>query len=124
MRSSTRFERPTVSTQNGRPICLRTSSDSAWSSSEKNGFGPIGGISWTGRKSTASPSRSWAMRRNTASSRSRGSSLRRSIRAATSWVTAADSRRVTVFQCRSMNTKATTDCRITIGAMMMRTARA
>ena len=31
---------------------------------------------------------------------------------------------VTRFQCRSMNTKATTDCRITIGAMMISSARA
>ena len=36
----------------------------------------------------------------------------------------ADSRCVTRFQCRSMNTKATTDCRITIGAMMISSARA
>ncbi len=36
----------------------------------------------------------------------------------------ADSFCVTEFQCRSMNTKATTDCRITIGAMMMSSARA
>ena len=28
------------------------------------------------------------------------------------------------FQCRSMNTKATTDCSITIGTMMMSSARA
>ena len=41
-----------------------------------------------------------------------------------SCVTAAESRRVTVFQWRSMNTKATTDCRTTIGAMMINTARA
>ena len=33
-----------------------------------------------------------------------------SIRPATSCTTDADSRRVTVFQCRSMNTNATTDC--------------
>ena len=45
MRISTSDERPTVSIQNGRPICLRISSDSAWSSSEKNGFGPGGGMS-------------------------------------------------------------------------------
>ena len=38
-----------------------------------------------------------------------------------SWVTAVDSRRVTVFQWRSMNTKAMTDCRITIGTMMILT---
>jgi len=43
--------------------------------------------------------------------------------AAMSWVTAAESRRVTVFQCRSMNTKATTDCRITIGVTMMSSER-
>ena len=47
MRISTRAERPTVSIQNGRPICLRSSTDSAWSSSEKNGFGPGGGMSLT-----------------------------------------------------------------------------
>src|SRR5437868_5636598 len=41
-----------------------------------------------------------------------------------SCTTAADSRRVTVFQCRSMNTKATTDCRITIGTIMISSARA
>jgi hypothetical protein len=40
-----------------------------------------------------------------------------------SCVTAADRRRVTVFQWRSMNTNATTDCRITIGAMMIRSER-
>ena len=38
--------------------------------------------------------------------------------------TEADNFCVTEFQCRSMNTKATTDCRITIGAMMMSSARA
>ena len=53
-----------------------------------------------------------------------GSCFVESISAAMSWVTAADRRRVTVFQCRSMKTKATTDCRITIGAMMMISARA
>ena len=47
-----------------------------------------------------------------------------SISAAMSCTTAADRLRVTVFQCRSMNTKATTDCRITIGAMMISSARA
>ena len=47
----------TVSIQNGRPICLRSSTDSAWSSSEKNGLGPGGGISASGRKSTTSPRR-------------------------------------------------------------------
>src|SRR6201991_2660768 len=47
-----------------------------------------------------------------------------SIRPATSCTTAADRCRVTVFQCRSMNTKATTDCRITIGTIMMSSARA
>ena len=47
-----------------------------------------------------------------------------SISAAMSCTTAAESRCVTVFQCRSMNTKATTDCSSTIGAMMMSSARA
>ena len=47
-----------------------------------------------------------------------------STSAATSPTTAADRLRVTRFQCRSMNTKATTDCRITIGAMMISSARA
>ena len=37
--------------------------------------------------------------------------------------TPADSRCVTRFQCRSMNTKATTDCRTTIGRMMISSAR-
>ena len=37
--------------------------------------------------------------------------------------TDADSRRVTVFQCRSMNTNATTICRITIGTIMISSAR-
>src|SRR4030088_1971472 len=41
-----------------------------------------------------------------------------------SWVTAAERRRVTVFQWRSMNTKATTDCSTTIGTMMMSSERA
>src|SRR5947199_297422 len=63
MRISTSAERPTVSIQNGRPICLPISSDKAWSSSEKNGFGPGGGRSVTGRKSTTRPSFSCAMRR-------------------------------------------------------------
>ena len=62
MRISTSDDLPTVSIQNGRLI-LRSSTDSAWSSSEKNGFGPGGGISVAGRKSTTSPSRSCAMRR-------------------------------------------------------------
>src|SRR5277367_4121225 len=38
--------------------------------------------------------------------------------------TAADRCRVTVFQCRSMNTKATTDCSTTIGTIMISKARA
>ena len=66
MRISSSAERPTVSIQNGRPICFRTSSDSAWSTSEKNGFGPGGGSSFTGRKSTTRPSFSCAMRRSCA----------------------------------------------------------
>ena len=37
---------------------------------------------------------------------------------------AVDSRRVTVSQCRSRNTKVSTDCSSTIGAMMMIRARA
>src|SRR5216683_1286605 len=41
-----------------------------------------------------------------------------------SCTTAADSRRVTVFQCRSMNTNATTVCRMTMGTIMIRRARA
>ena len=41
-----------------------------------------------------------------------------------SCTTAADRRRVTVFQCRSMNTNATTDCSTTIGTIMIRSARA
>jgi hypothetical protein len=41
-----------------------------------------------------------------------------------SWTTLAESRWVTTFQWRSMKTKAMTDCRITIGAMMMSSARA
>src|SRR3982074_3500284 len=41
-----------------------------------------------------------------------------------SCTTAADSRRVTVFQCRSMNTNATTVCRMTMGTIMIRSARA
>ena len=44
--------------------------------------------------------------------------------AAMSRVTAMESRWVTVCQCRSMNTKAITDCRSTIGTMMMSSARA
>src|SRR5580658_8467468 len=38
--------------------------------------------------------------------------------------TAADRCRVTVFQCRSMNTNATTDCSTTIGTIMISSARA
>src|SRR3978361_1423842 len=41
-----------------------------------------------------------------------------------SCTTAADRCRVTVFQCRSMNTNATTDCSTTIGTIMIRSARA
>src|SRR3984957_2545110 len=41
-----------------------------------------------------------------------------------SCTTAADRCRVTVFQCRSMKTKATTDCSTTIGTIMIRSARA
>ena len=52
MRISTSADRPTVSIQNGLPICLLISSESAWSSSEKNGFGPGGGSSSAGSKST------------------------------------------------------------------------
>jgi hypothetical protein len=47
-----------------------------------------------------------------------------SISAAISCTTAVESRCVTVFQCRSIKTKATTDCSRTIGAMMMSSARA
>jgi hypothetical protein len=47
-----------------------------------------------------------------------------SIRPAISCTTAADKCLVTVFQCRSMNTKATTVCSITIGTIMIRSARA
>ena len=54
--------RPCRSRTAGRSACA-ISSDSAWSSSEKNGFGPGGGMSATGRKSTTRPSRSCAMRR-------------------------------------------------------------
>ncbi len=64
MRTSSNDDRPTVSIQNGRRMRLRTSSDSAWSSSEKNGFGPGGGNSLAGRKSATRPSDSCAMRRN------------------------------------------------------------
>src|SRR5438874_2706594 len=42
MRISTRLELPTVSIQNGRPIWRPICTDSDWSSSEKNGFGPVG----------------------------------------------------------------------------------
>ncbi len=38
--------------------------------------------------------------------------------------TAVESRRVTVFQCRSMKTNATTDCSTTIGTIMIKSARA
>src|SRR5664279_1099698 len=41
-----------------------------------------------------------------------------------SCTTAADRCRVTVFQCRSMNTNVTTDCSTTIGTIMIRSARA
>src|ERR1700722_15331965 len=41
-----------------------------------------------------------------------------------SCTTAADRCRVTVFQCRSMKTKATTDCNTTIGTIMISSARA
>ena len=38
--------------------------------------------------------------------------------------TASDRRCVTVFQCRSMNTKAITACSTSIGTMMISSARA
>ena len=41
-----------------------------------------------------------------------------------SCTTTVESRRVTVFQCRSMNTSAITDCSSTIGTMMISNARA
>ncbi len=41
-----------------------------------------------------------------------------------SCTTPADRRSVTSLNCRSTNTNATTDCRITIGTMMMSSARA
>ena len=47
-----------------------------------------------------------------------------SMSAAMSCTTACDSRRVTVFQCRSMKTKATTDCSSTIGTIMISSVRA
>ena len=124
MRISTSAERPTVSVQNGRPICLRNSTDSAWSSSEKNGFGPGGGMSEIGRKSTTRPSFSCAIRLTSACSGSCAWVFESSISAAMSRTTAADRFCVTRFQCRSMKTNATTDCRITIGAMMMSSERA
>src|ERR1700691_2393309 len=46
------------------------------------------------------------------------------MRLAMSCTTAADRCRVTVFQCRSIKTNATTDCSITIGTIMIRSARA
>ena len=55
MRISTRLERPTVSIQNGRPICLRISSDSTPSRMEKNGLGPGGGSGSPGRMSMSRP---------------------------------------------------------------------
>jgi hypothetical protein len=53
-----------VSIQNGVPLRELIPSESAWSRSEKNGFGPGGGSSVMARKSTASPSLSEAMRRS------------------------------------------------------------
>src|SRR5580698_2773755 len=46
------------------------------------------------------------------------------MRLAMSCTTAADRCRVTVFQCRSTNTNATTDCSTTIGTIMIKSARA
>ena len=43
MRTSTRLDLPTVSIQNGLPICWLISLESALSSSEKKGFGAAGG---------------------------------------------------------------------------------
>ena len=62
IRISIRFERPTVSIQNGRATCRRISSESASSRSEKNGFGPGGGSVSPFRNSTSRTSRSAAMR--------------------------------------------------------------
>ena len=64
-----RFERPTVSIQNGLPICARIWSDSALSPSEKNGFGLGGGSGVFGSISASIFIRSAAMRDSVALSR-------------------------------------------------------
>ena len=78
----------------------------------------------SGRKSTTRPSRSSAIFLTSACSGSCACVFDNSISAAMSRTTAADRFCVTRFQCRSMKTNATTDCRITIGAMMMSSERA
>ncbi len=62
------LDRPTVSIQNGKPICLRISLERDLSSSEKKGLGSALGSAWAGRKSTSRPRRSKAMRSSSAPS--------------------------------------------------------
>ena len=59
-------ELPTVSIQNGRPICRVISAERIWSRIEKNGLGPGAGSGSGGRMSTFSCRRSWAMRMTSA----------------------------------------------------------
>ena len=92
MRTSIMDERPTVSIQNGSPICLRISADNELSSSEKKGLGSGGGSGCLGRMSTSSPRRSKAMRSSLSSVPSAGRLRWRSTSAATSWVSATDRR--------------------------------
>ncbi len=122
MRTSTRFDRPTVSIQNGRPTCRPISWLRTRSSEEKNGFGPGEGSGSGGRKAAESPKRSVAIL--VMRSPSPGASAIMSTIAAMSPAVEAERRSVVSCQFRSMNTNATSDWRMTTGAMMIISERA
>ena len=124
-RISTCRDLPTVSIQNGRLICRRISSDSARSSSAKNGL-RLRRRQIAGRQHLHRQVEPVARHLDQAgrSRRCAGSPRRRRSAAAMSRAVASDRRRVTACQWRSMNTKATTPSSSTIGAMMMIRARA
>ena len=115
---------PTVSIQNGRLICLVICSLRIWSRILKNGLGLGGGSSSPFSMAMLRSIRSRAIRMISALAPSSGKVSMRSMIAAMSRVTAIDRRCVTSCQCRSMKTKATTDCSSTIGMMMMSSERA
>ncbi|MNL55330.1 hypothetical protein D3C87_1787360 [compost metagenome] len=103
---------------------MEISSLRIWSRISKKGLGRGGGSSPPGSTEMLRSSWSRAMRTISEISRSAGKVAIRSTIAATSPVTAAERRCVTSCQCRSMKTKATTDCNSTIGMMTMSSERA